>query len=627
MKTCIATVSLSGSLREKLEAIARAGFAGVEIFEGDFLGSDESPRNAGRMIRDLGLEIMLFQPFRDFEAMPEPQRRRGFERAARKFELMNELGVDLILVCSNTSPVSLGGIDRAAADLRELGDLAETAGVRVGYEALAWGRHIRDHRDAWEIVRRADHPRIGLILDSFHTLAPKIEVDSIRAIPGDRLFFVQLADAPQIEMDVLQRSRHLRNMPGEGDLPVVDFMRAVCATGYDRAISLEIFNDQFRAGPPNQVAIDGHRSLLNLMDQVRRAEPALELAGPAIPPPARTKGVAFVEFAADPAESAALVGILRSFGFRRTGRHKTKDVDLFAQGDIRIVVNRESEGLAGSTRHVRGTSAYAFGLAVEDAAATLARAQALDGERFKEMIAPGRLDIPAVRGLGGGLIYFLDGRTLPAVWSAEFDPVEDAGGAPGGLLAVDHLAQSMTYDEMPSWVLFYTSLLDALKKPEVDIVDPSGLVRSRVVESSDASLRITMNGTENYRTLAGRFLRESFGSGIQHIAFSTGDIFAAMAAFKASGFRPLAISPNYYDDVESRFGLDPAFADRLRADNILYDRSETGEYFQFYSPTLGDTFFFEVVERRNYDGYGGPNAPFRIAAQKRRLQSSGTEAY
>ncbi|MBN9009267.1 MAG: VOC family protein, partial [Rhizobiales bacterium] len=193
--------------------------------------------------------------------------------------------------------------------------------------------------------------------------------------------------------------------------------------------------------------------------------------------------------------------------------------------------------------------------------------------------------------------------------------------------AVDHLAQSMTYDEMPSWVLFYTSLLDALKKPEVDIVDPSGLVRSRVVESSDASLRITMNGTENYRTLAGRFLRESFGSGIQHIAFSTGDIFAAMAAFKASGFRPLAISPNYYDDVESRFGLDPAFADRLRADNILYDRSETGEYFQFYSPTLGDTFFFEVVERRNYDGYGGPNAPFRIAAQKRRLQSSGTEAY
>ena len=91
--------------------------------------------------------------------------------------------------------------------------------MRVGYEALAWGRHVNDHRDAWEIVRRADHPAIGLILDSFHTLARGIDLDSIRAIPGDRIFIVQLADAPQIDMDLLYWSRHFRNMPGEGDLP------------------------------------------------------------------------------------------------------------------------------------------------------------------------------------------------------------------------------------------------------------------------------------------------------------------------------------------------------------------------------------------------------------------------
>src|SRR5690606_590318 len=120
----------------------------------------------------------------------------------------------------------IGGIDRAAADFVELGELARAAGMRVGYEALAWGRHVSDHRDAWEIVRRADHPNIGLILDSFHTLARNIDPDTIRSIPGDRIFIVQLADAPLIEMDLLYWSRHFRNMPGEGDLPVVDFMRA-----------------------------------------------------------------------------------------------------------------------------------------------------------------------------------------------------------------------------------------------------------------------------------------------------------------------------------------------------------------------------------------------------------------
>src|SRR3546814_9485418 len=101
---------------------------------------------------------------------------------------------------------------------------------------------LNDHRDAWEIVRRAEHPSIGLILDSFHTLARRIDVESIRAIPGDRIFIVQLADAPRIDMDLLYWSRHFRNMPGEGDLPVTDFMRAVAATGYNGPLSLEIFN-------------------------------------------------------------------------------------------------------------------------------------------------------------------------------------------------------------------------------------------------------------------------------------------------------------------------------------------------------------------------------------------------
>ncbi|MYK32912.1 MAG: sugar phosphate isomerase/epimerase, partial [Boseongicola sp. SB0670_bin_30] len=158
MKTGIATVSIAGDLPEKLAAIAAAGFDGVEIFEQDFIAHDSGPRDVGKMVRDLGLEILLFQPFRDFEGLPEPDRTRAFERAKRKFDVMQDLGTDLMLICSSVHPKALGGIDRAADDLNALGDVAIEHGLRVGYEALAWGTHVNDHRDAWEIVRRADHP-------------------------------------------------------------------------------------------------------------------------------------------------------------------------------------------------------------------------------------------------------------------------------------------------------------------------------------------------------------------------------------------------------------------------------------------------------------------------------------
>ena len=108
------------------------------------------------MIRDCGLEIVIYQPFRDIEGMPEPQRGRAFDRAERKFNLMQELDTDLMLVCSNVSPLSLVCIDRAAANFHELGERTRKYKLRVGYEALAWGRHINDPRDAWQILRRSN---------------------------------------------------------------------------------------------------------------------------------------------------------------------------------------------------------------------------------------------------------------------------------------------------------------------------------------------------------------------------------------------------------------------------------------------------------------------------------------
>ncbi|RYE63036.1 MAG: sugar phosphate isomerase/epimerase and 4-hydroxyphenylpyruvate domain-containing protein, partial [Oxalobacteraceae bacterium] len=513
-KTSIATVSISGELPEKLAAIAQAGFSGVEIFENDFLAFDGTPADVGRMVRDHGLEITLFQPFRDFEGMPEPHRSRLFDRAERKFDIMQELGTDLVLVCSNVSPLALGGIDRAVADFHELGERAAKRGLKVGYEALAWGKHISDHRDAWEVVRRTNHPNIGIILDSFHTLSRQIDINSIRSIPKEKIFIVQLADAPLIDMDLLYWSRHFRNMPGEGDLPVEAFTSAVAETGYDGYFSLEIFNDQFRGGSAKAIAADGHRSLITLGDRVRRNPNASGLTLPVMPDRSAVQGVGFVEFSASEADAGQLAGILRTLGFSRTKQHRTKKVSVFSQGDIKLLLNTDEMGFASASYAVHGTSAYAMALKVDDARDAMDRAVALGAEVFNQPVETGEVTIPSIRGVGGGLIYLLDDKTdLSNIWDIDFVPVDDEEKKQDAhLLSVDHIAQTVAYEEMLTWVLFYTSIFEMQKTPMVDIIDPSGVVRSQVVEAPQGSLRITLNGAENRRTLAGHFIAETFGS-------------------------------------------------------------------------------------------------------------------
>jgi 4-hydroxyphenylpyruvate dioxygenase len=615
VRTSIATVSLSGDLTDKLAAIAQAGFEGVEVFENDFIAFDRSPEDVGKMVRDAGLTITVFQPFRDFEGMPEPQRAKAFDRAERKFDVMQALGTDLVLICSNVSPLALGGIDRAADDLRALGERAAKRGLRIGYEALAWGRFVNDHRDAWEIVRRADHPAVGLILDSFHTLARGIDTGSIRSIPRDKIFLVQLADAPRLDLDLLSWSRHFRNMPGQGDLPVTEFAGAVQATGYDGYWSLEVFNDQFRAGSARSVAVDGRRSLVLLEEAIETS------AASSLPPRAVCEAVEFVEFAVDDTSADALESVFRGLGFRKSGTHKSKSVTVWKQGRIHLVVNREQEGFAHSFYVSHGPAVCALGLRVKDAAAAVSRARKLLATPFSQAVLEGELEIPAIRGVGGSLIYFLDRRSeLADVWNIEFDAVEDAG-VEAGLTAIDHVSQSMDYDEMLSWLLFYTGILDVTKTPSLDIADPGGLVRSQVVQNTDGSLRIPLNGSQSQRTLSGRFINEFFGSGVQHIAFATADIRATAERLSSHGLRALQIPENYYDDLIARFGLEDSFVAALAEYGILYDRDQTGEYLQLYTPTFADRFFFEIVERRGYAGFGAPNAPVRLAAQARLSRS------
>ena len=616
MFTSIATVSVSGTLEGKLRAIAKAGFEGVEIFENDLLTANCSAQDVAKLMRDLGLRCTLFQPFRDFEGMPDALRPRIFERLERKFDVMQAIGAPLLLVCSNVSPAALPDRERIVRDLRELGERAEMRGLRVGYEALAWGRHVNDHREAWSIVREVDHPAVGLILDSFHSLARGIPNASLRDIDPALIFIVQLADAPLVQMDYLSWSRHLRNLPGQGDFPLTEYVSILIECGYTGIFSLEIFNDRFRSSSASSVALDAHRAFTFLADQVNRRVALPDR--PRLPPRARTHGVEFVEFAANEAEVDQLGKLFTSLGFQPAGRHRHKDVTRWRQNGINFVLNAEPGSFAREYDAIHGASVCAIGVSTENVPATLRRAEGLQISRFSQLNPPGELELPAVLGVGGSLLYFMEAGSEDDVWNAEFRGESLPAATPGaGLMRVDHIAQTMQYDEMLSWLLYYHALFDVAKLPIAHIADPLGLVQTQAIESPDGGFRVTLNASASLQTLSARFLQGYHGAGVQHIALAASDIFTTARKLRELGLEVLPIPQNYYEDLEARFGLDRDTLKQLASYNILYDRDSDGEYLHLVSRAFAKRFFFEVVERRGYRGYGGANAAVRLAAQSR----------
>jgi 4-hydroxyphenylpyruvate dioxygenase len=600
---------MPGALADKLAAAAEAGFQGVEIFENDLTYFDGRPEDVRDLAGSLGLEIIALQPFRDFEGLPEPLRAKAFDRARRKFELMGRLGTPLLLVCSSVSPEAIDDMARVAADLHELGDLARSFGVTVGFEALAWGRHINDYRQAWEAVRRADHPRVGVILDSYHTLAKRLQVDDIAAIPPDRIVLVQTADAPGIEMDLLFLSRHYRCFPGQGDLPVPAMMRKLDEIGYRGPVSHEIFSDDFRASSTRRIAVDGMRSFLWLDEQVRG-----EAAGhPALP---AIDGIEFVEFVDDGHRVGEFRAMLHGLGFRRTHRHRSKRVELYRQGEANLVLNLEDDGFAHAFYLLHGLSVAAIALRADAAARLTTRATAMLAKPFVGPIGEGELEIPAVRGVSGSLLYFI-GRPgeRGTFLDVDFVPDPESEAPPDdlGLVRIDHVAQVVPQAELVGWMLFYKAILGLEPTERTDLPDPHGLIVSRAMTNRDRTLRLPINASQAQGTAADRFMQQTAGAGAQHIAFACRDIFAAAAGLPA-GLR-LPIPENYYDDLAARFDLDDGTLARMRDLSILYDRSGAGEFLQVFTRSINGL-FFEVVERRNgYDRYGEANAPVRLAAQ------------
>jgi 4-hydroxyphenylpyruvate dioxygenase len=615
---------MGGALEAKLAAAAKAGFRDIEVFENDLTFFSGKPRDARLMAADLGLEIIALQPMRDFEAMPDPIRARNFERAARKFDLMHELGTRLLCLCSNVSEDAIDDPARAAADLAELADRARQHGFQIGYEALAWGRHVRDWTAAWDIVRMADRPNLGVVLDSFHACVRGNPIAPMSAIPAGKIALVQVADAPAIQMDPLSLSRHYRCYPGQGDYPIVDYFEAIARAGYRGPVSLEIFNDQFRGASANTIALDGMRSLRALGEQLNAARIARSEAPhpdlSPLPPAPVVEGVEFIEFAASDADAAPFIELIKGLGFARAGRHRSKDVDLYRQGAVNIVVNQDREGFAHAFNTLHGPSVCALALRVDSVAKAIERSRALEAPNYLGRIGPDETLIPAVAGVEGSLIYLIDEESA-AQWPKDFI-FETAPDASGGLKAIDHLSNVVRRSEFLTWSLFYKTVLGLAAEPAVEIADPHGAFYSRSLRSPNGAVRIPLNISDGGETGVTRFIDTFGGAGYQQIALATDDIFAVVARARAAGVAFLPIPDNYYDDLDARYDLDRDLLARMRALGILYDRVKGGEFLQIYTQTFRDRFFFEIVQRKNYDLFGAANTPVRLAAQAR-VQDEG----
>ena len=503
---------------------------------------------------------------------------------------MQRLGMDTMLVCSNVGTATVDDDEVSAAQLRRLGDEAASYGVRLAYEALAWGRFVDDYRRAWRIVELADHPAVGTCLDSFHILSRGHDPEAIERIPGDKIFFVQLADAPALTMDVLSWSRHHPPSPGEGAFDLAAFVGHCLEAGYAGPISLEVFNDTFRQTDVLRTAQQAKRSLTWLEDRVAHLPVDRRPDGP-VPLPEVDQPVAF-DFVEVKAEDTGEVDVLlRQLGFTYRGRHRSKQVRLWTQGRARVVCN---EQLA---RDLAPTLA-AVGFEVVDPGISAERARALDAPAVFRRTEVPDAELPAFRAPDGTEVFLASAADGDAAWVVEFDGGEDVADAPL-LTGIDQINLAQPWHRFDEAVLFYSSVL-ALR-----VQHQPG--RSRLPRGScGAMLSAAAMGWSGWRSTWPRTRSSTQAASPSTWRSPPTMPSARHEGARARGLRPLPIPANYYDDLVARYDLDrEAGRGRCRswACSTTVTRTATSPT---STPEPWVTSFSKLVQRGGgYQGYGG----------------------
>jgi 4-hydroxyphenylpyruvate dioxygenase len=333
--------------------------------------------------------------------------------------------------------------------------------------------------------------------------------------------------------------------------------------------------------------------------------------------PMGTEGFEFVEYAAP--DPRALGALFEALGFKAIARHRHKNVVLYRQGAINFIVNAEPDSFAQRFARQHGPSICAIALRVRDAAAAYRRAVDLGAWGFDSRSGPMELNIPAIKGVGDSLIYFVDrwrgkegrrGIGDISIYDVDFEqlgPDGDGSHSGAGLVAVDHLTHNVHRGRMKEWADFYERLFNFREARYFDIEGQLTGLKSKAMVSPCGLVRIPINESSDDRSQIQEYLEAYHGEGIQHVALATADIFATVESLRRSGVAFMDTPDTYYEVLDARVPGHGEDVGRLRANRILLDGAPGNLLLQIFTKTVIGPIFFEIIQRKGNEGFGEGN--------------------
>ena len=325
--------------------------------------------------------------------------------------------------------------------------------------------------------------------------------------------------------------------------------------------------------------------------------------------PMGTDGFEFVEYTGP--DPRALGALFERMGFVAAARHRSKAVALYKQGDVNFVLNAEPESFAQAFARLHGPSVCAIAFRVADAAKAYERAISLGAKPVHGKVGPMELNIPAIEGIGGSLIYLVDRYGEHTIYDVDFIPLIEAKTPPGvGLTRIDHLTHNVHRGRMALWAEFYERLFNFREIRYFDIEGKLTGLRSKAMTSPDGKIRIPINESADDKSQIAEYLAAYHGEGIQHIALAAADIYLAVEALQARNISFMSVPDTYYEAVGARVPGHGEDLVRLRHNRILIDGAPgegQGLLLQIFTETVIGPIFFEIIQRKGNDGFGEGN--------------------
>jgi len=328
------------------------------------------------------------------------------------------------------------------------------------------------------------------------------------------------------------------------------------------------------------------------------------------PNPMGTDGFEFVEYTAP--DPDALGRLFERLGFVAAARHRSKKVTLYRQGDVNFIVNGEPESFAQAFARLHGPSVCAIAFRVRDAAKAYERAVMLGARPVQGKVGPMELNIPAIEGIGGSLLYLVDRYGEHTIYDVDFVPTPGAEARPPGvgLAGIDHLTHNVHQGRMAQWARFYEQLFNFREVRYFDIEGKLTGLRSKAMTSPCGKIRIPINESADDKSQIEEYLAAYRGEGIQHIALATSDIYRTVETLRAAGIKFQDVPDTYYEQVDARLPGHGEDLARLARDRILIDGAPQqggGLLLQIFTDTMIGPIFFEIIERKGNEGFGEGN--------------------